>query len=333
MQLTWLLRLTLVFTLVVILMGAYTRLSDAGLGCPDWPGCYGHIKVPTQEHELAHVELHFPEHDVEADKAWLEMIHRYIAGLLGILVVAILLMCLKRTDTPKKLPIAIVLLIIFQAALGMWTVTMKLMPVIVMLHLIGGFSLFALLLLLYLRTRPTQYLLDGAQQANLLAPLALAGLCVLIGQIILGGWTSANYAALACTTLPICEGNWVDNLTLAEAFSPFQGQHPSFEFGVLDYHARMTIHIAHRIGAVITTGILLLLAYRLVRYGGQLRPLGALLILLVIVQVSLGISNVVMHLPLGIAVSHNGGAALLLLNMVAINYFLRRKPKQGVNHG
>lgn len=324
MQLTWVLRLTLVFTLLVILMGAYTRLSDAGLGCPDWPGCYGHIKVPTQDHELARAQNIFPDHDIHPEKAWLEMIHRYIAGGLGLLVLFILVLCLKTPEAPKKLPLIIVLLILFQAALGMWTVTMKLMPIVVMSHLIGGFSLISLLLLLYLRTRPRRIFNSGTYVRNL-APLALVSLFVLIGQIMLGGWTSSNYAALACTSLPICEGNWMNNLAIAEAFSPFQGQHPSFEFGVLDYPARMTIHIAHRIGAIVTASLLLVLAYRLFVSSAGMRALSLLLVGLVILQVGLGISNVVMHLPLGIAVSHNGGAALLLLTLVAINYFLWRK--------
>ncbi|MGL5390456.1 MAG: COX15/CtaA family protein [Shewanella sp.] len=357
MLLTWLLRLTLVFTLLVILMGAYTRLSDAGLGCPDWPGCYGHIKVPTQDHEIAHAQRIFPDHDIHPEKAWLEMIHRYIAASLGLLVLLIVALCHKTPNAPKKLPFIILLLIIFQGALGMWTVTMKLMPIVVMAHLLGGFSLFALLLLLYLRIRaqvvkpsaaiaqpftgndhhnttasaiaatssapPAHHLSDGPYPKSL-AIFALVCLGVLIGQIMLGGWTSANYAALACTALPVCEGQWLENLAIAEAFSPFQGQHPSFEFGVLDYPARMTIHVSHRLGALITALMLLLLAYQLIRHSHALRPLGLLLLALVILQISLGITNVVLQLPLGIAVSHNAGAALLLLTVVAINYFLWR---------
>ncbi|MCH1929953.1 COX15/CtaA family protein [Shewanella sp. A25] len=328
MQLTWIIRLTLVFTLMVILMGAYTRLSDAGLGCPDWPGCYGHIKVPTQDHEIAHAQTIFPDHDIHPEKAWLEMIHRYIAATLGGLVVLILFLSFRNAQAPKKLPLAIVLLILFQGALGMWTVTMKLMPIVVMSHLIGGFSLISLLLLLYLQSRPRRVFANriaSTPNAKPLAKLALLSLFTLILQIMLGGWTSSNYAALACTTLPICEGNWVDNLAFAKAFSPFQGDHPSFEFGVLDYQARMTIHIAHRLGAMVTAGLLLLLAFRLYVSNLGLKTLSLLLIGLVILQVSLGISNVVMHLPLGVAVSHNGGAALLLLTLVAINYFLWRR--------
>lgn len=325
MRIPHLIKFTLVFTLMVILMGAYTRLSDAGLGCPDWPGCYGHLTVPNESHELAKVEAHFPEHTVEPEKAWLEMIHRYIAGTLGLLVLVILILCLKQHSAPKKLPILISALIIFQAALGMWTVTMKLMPIVVMSHLIGGFSLFSLLLILYLRTKPFR-IPGGDLYARKLAPIAALGLAVLVIQIILGGWTSSNYAALACTTLPICEGNWIDNLRFADAFSPFQGNHPSFEFGVLDYATRMTIHVSHRIWGVLTAIILVWFAIKLLKaQSTTMRKSAYLLILLVIAQVALGISNVVMHLPLGIAVSHNGGAALLLLTMVFINYALWRK--------
>ena len=321
-----LLRITLVFTLCVILMGAYTRLSDAGLGCPDWPGCYGMMTVPSQHSELMQAQDAFPGQEIEPKKAWLEMIHRYIAGALGLLVLMIFILCLKKLDAPKKLPTFIAILVLFQAALGMWTVTMKLMPVVVMSHLIGGFTLISLLLLLYLRTKPLR--IPGEDfVARRLAPLALAGMGVLILQIMLGGWTSSNYAALACTSLPICEGDWYQNLQLTQAFNPFQGEHETYEFGVLDYYSRMTIHVAHRFGAILTTGILLWLAYQLFTQSQSTLLKRASLVLtgLVILQVGLGISNVVLHLPLGIAVSHNAGAAILLLTLVFINYALWRK--------
>ncbi|WP_394129224.1 heme A synthase [Shewanella maritima] len=325
MNINTLIKLTLVFTLMVILMGAYTRLSDAGLGCPDWPGCYGQIIVPSDSDEISQAQNQFPERKLEQDKAWLEMIHRYIAGALGLMVLAILIMCLRNKEAPKKLPMFISALIIFQAALGMWTVTMKLMPIVVMSHLIGGFSLFSLMLLLYLRNKKIR-IPGGDSYARQFAPLAMAGLLVLVVQIMLGGWTSSNYAALSCTTLPICEGDWLGNLQFAKAFSPFQGDHPSFEFGVLDYPARMTIHVSHRIWGIVTAIVLLMLAIKLVKsHSSIMRNSAYVLLLLLTVQIGLGISNIVMHLPLGIAVSHNGGAALLLLNMVFINYVILRK--------
>ncbi|MBO2567460.1 COX15/CtaA family protein [Shewanella algae] len=326
MKLNLLLKMTLICTLTVILLGAYTRLSDAGLGCPDWPGCYGHIKVPSQAHELAHVERHFPGQEIEPKKAWLEMIHRYVAGSLGILVLLILIQSWRGSATPKTLPGLIAALIVFQALLGMWTVTMKLMPVVVMSHLLGGFTLFSLLLLLYLRLRPLQ-IPDGDPKARTLAPLAMVALAIVVLQIMLGGWTSSNYAALACTELPICEGDWSNNLRLADAFSPFQGQHPSFEFGVLDYHTRMTIHIAHRIGALLTAIVVLTLAFMLWRRAdsSMLKRSALGLTLVLGLQLSLGLANVLLHLPLPVAVAHNGGAALLLLTLVFINYALWRK--------
>ncbi|NKF52144.1 heme A synthase [Shewanella sp. WXL01] len=333
MTINRLLKFTLVFTLAVILMGAYTRLSDAGLGCPDWPGCYGHLTVPSTAQDVASANQQFPERALEQDKAWLEMIHRYIAGLLGLMVLAILIISLRTQNAPKKLPMAIAALILFQAALGMWTVTMKLMPVIVMAHLIGGFSLFCLLFLLYLRHQPLEAAhADIHANPNLttnarkLAPLALASLAILVIQIILGGWTSSNYAALACTSLPICEGNWMDNLSPIQAFSLWQGEHESYEFGVLDYAARMTIHVSHRIWAVVTAVTLGYLAFKLISTGSTtLRKSAWVLLALLTLQLLLGVSNIVMHLPLGIAVSHNGGAALLLLSVVFINYSLWRK--------
>ncbi|MCL1077865.1 heme A synthase [Parashewanella spongiae] len=325
MKLTHILKLTIVFAFIVILMGAYTRLADAGLGCPDWPGCYGHLKVPSQAHELEKVETHFPNAEIEPEKAWLEMIHRYLAGILGLMVLGILIYCLRKQNAPKFLPSFIAALIIFQALLGMWTVTMKLMPVVVMSHLLGGFSLISLLFILYLRIKPLN-LYGGDAHARQYSGLALAALIVLVLQIILGGWTSSNYAAMACTTLPFCQGDWINNLKIANAFSPFQGEHLSFEYGVLDYATRMTIHVSHRIGAIITSILLVILAVKLLRSRTELiRNSAIIMLLLLVVQLTLGISNIVYHLPLPVAVAHNGGAALLLLSLVYINFAIWRK--------
>ncbi len=335
MTIRTLLKVTLVFTFLVILMGAYTRLSDAGLGCPDWPGCYGHLKVPSQTHDVQQAQLAFPERPLEQDKAWLEMIHRYIAGTLGLMVLAIFFISLKSPQTPKKLPAFILLLIVFQAALGMWTVTMKLMPIIVMAHLLGGFSLFALLLLLHLRHQSLTLLPSDASLARY-RPLALMSLMVLLIQIMLGGWTSSNYAALSCTVLPFCEGNWPARLDFITAFNPFQGQHASYEFGVLEYDARMTIHISHRVWAIVTAITICLLSFKLIKRGQTplIKRCASLLLALLTVQFCLGLANVIFHLPLNIAVAHNGGAALLMLNLVFINYLLWRKTStQPANRG
>ena len=326
MGLNRLVKFSLVLTLVVIMLGAYTRLSDAGLGCPDWPGCYGQLMVPSATEDITSAELAFPERPVEADKAWLEMIHRYIAGLLGLMILALLIVSWKQDHAPKILPLLIAIVVIAQATLGMLTVTMKLMPFIVMLHLVGGFTIFSLLFILYLRTKPLR-IPGGDIGARKLAPLALIALLVLIVQIILGGWTSTNYAALVCTELPLCESGWYSKLDFIQAFSIDQGTHQTFEFGVLEYPARMTIHITHRIGALITAIVLLTLAIKLFRHAhsNMMRQAAIYLLILLTLQISLGISNIVLNLPLAIAVTHNAIAALLLLNLVYLNYATWRK--------
>lgn len=307
---------TLSLAFVVILLGAFTRLTDAGLGCPDWPGCYGFLTVPS-DHHIPIAEARFPERPVEAAKAWAEMVHRYVAGTLGLMILALALISLKNAG-PKKLPWALVGLVIFQAALGMWTVTLDLLPVVVMGHLLGGFAIFSLLFLLWLRQRPVALTLSP------LKVLAALALVVLVGQIMLGGWTSANYAALVCTQLPICEGDWMGNLAPLEAFHPLPPPADSYEFGVLDYPARMTIHVSHRIWAVITALVLLSLWWRLRRSGAN--RVATVLASLLALQLGLGVANVVGSLPLPVAVAHNGVAALLLLTLVWINHLAWRSP-------
>ncbi len=314
---------TLSLALVVILLGAFTRLTDAGLGCPDWPGCYGYLVVPHEDlHPIA--EARFPERPVEMAKAWAEMTHRYVAGTLGLCIFALAVLAWRRPGAPRRLPLALVGLVIFQAALGMWTVTLNLLPLVVMGHLIGGFSILALLFLLWLRQRPDR---PRRPQSPLrpLGRLAVLATGVLLVQIMLGGWTSANYASLACTELPVCEGDWLARLAPQAAFHPLPPPAHSYEFGVLDYPARMTIHVSHRIWALITALVLAMLAWRLWRQGVQREALAVAGILLL--QLGLGIINVVGSLPLPVAVAHNGVAALLLLSLVAANYRLWQRSR------
>ncbi|MEM6510054.1 MAG: COX15/CtaA family protein, partial [Pseudomonadota bacterium] len=202
----YLVLITVFFSILVVGLGAYTRLSDAGLGCPDWPGCYGFLTVPKHETALLHVEQNYPDMMFEAAKAWKEMIHRYFAGALGLLILALFVFAwLKRQypNTPVKLPLALLLLVVFQAVLGMWTVTMNLQPLVVMGHLLGGFSILSLLFLLYLRLK-TDPVASSDSGAKPYYRLALVGLVVLILQIALGGWLAANYAAPHCNGLPLC---------------------------------------------------------------------------------------------------------------------------------
>ncbi|MBY8169601.1 COX15/CtaA family protein [Vibrio fluvialis] len=316
-----LVRLSLVLTLAVIALGAYTRLSDAGLGCPDWPGCYGHYTVPLSPSALQKAEFLYPHLDVEPHKAWPEMIHRYFAGTLGLVVFSITYLCLRYRPIPMTLPLMIAAIVVFQALLGMWTVTLKLLPLVVMGHLIGGFSLLSCLWLLYWRLKAVV----STSVFHSLAPislrlLAMISLGVVVIQIMLGGWTSSNYAALMCSSLPVCEGNWSQYLDFRTAFTPVHYGHDSYEFGVLDYGPRLTIHVAHRFGAMLTIAVLGLLALRL-RALGYLRPAKMLLGALS-VQVLLGMGNVLLSLPLTIAVLHNLGAALLLISVLKCNYLL-----------
>ncbi|MCG9630498.1 COX15/CtaA family protein [Vibrio sp. Isolate30] len=317
-----LVKVSLILTLTVIILGAYTRLSDAGLGCPDWPGCYGKLVVPSSESAVANANLEYPERVLEADKAWIEMVHRYFAGTLGLLIFAITAWSISKRVTPIGLPLLIAATVIFQALLGMWTVTLKLMPVIVMAHLMGGFTLLSLLSLLHCRLNKVGQ--GFAPFKSLwLRFWASISLVVVIGQILLGGWTSSNYAALVCTQLPICEGNWLAYLDFDKAFDLWQRGHDNYEFGVLEYPARLTIHVMHRFGAMAAVLVVLITVYQLWSQAGHgQRKLGAILAFVLFCQVGLGISNVWFHLPISVAVMHNLVAALLLVTLVVTNFLV-----------
>jgi cytochrome c oxidase assembly protein subunit 15 len=318
-------RLALFATLlavVVVLLGAYTRLTHAGLGCPDWPGCYGFLAVPMSEHQQALAGVRFPEAPVEVAKGWYEMIHRYFAGSLGLVILGLAAQALRRRGEPGqplKLPLLLLGLVILQGAFGMWTVTLKLWPQVVTGHLLGGFATLSLLFLLTLR-------LSGAaaplpRLSARLRSLAALGLLLVIGQIALGGWVSSNYAAVACVGLPTCHGEWWPAMDFANGFHLTQHIGPNYLGGQLDSDARTAIHMSHRLGALVLTLVLLLLAWQLRRAG--LARLAGLLLLALGVQISLGIGNVIFHLPLVLAVAHNAGGALLLLTLVLVNYRVR----------
>jgi cytochrome c oxidase assembly protein subunit 15 len=319
---------SILLALLVIVLGAYTRLTDAGLGCPDWPGCYGTLLVPESAEHVERANKAFPERPVEAHKAWNEMIHRYFAATLGFFILVIfftsIVKKLRGLDGPIKLPFLLLVLVCFQGALGMWTVTLNLLPVVVMGHLLGGFSVLSCLFLLYLRLTP--YRIPGGDlQIRSYAKYGAIGIVVLVMQIALGGWTSANYASLACTQLPICEGNWISNLDIKGAFSVPVAE--NYEFGVHDYQERATMHVMHRIGAIFTFVYLCWFALTIYkRSSSQMIKRFAVIMTLVLgAQVLLGVSNVVFSLPLAIAVLHNAVAACLLLIMVLLTYTMYRK--------
>ncbi|MBA1148695.1 COX15/CtaA family protein [Ectothiorhodospiraceae bacterium WFHF3C12] len=313
-----------VLALCVVMLGAYVRLSDAGLGCPDWPGCYGHIGVPDHPEEVAAANAAFPERPVETGKGWKEMIHRYLAGVLGLLILGLAIasgVARKRGGRLEKLPLVLLTVVVFQAILGMWTVTWQLKPVIVMAHLLGGLATLSLLWWLTLRRLPMAAHWRLPSVAGLRPALAVA-MVLLIGQIALGGWTSANYAALACNEFPTCsQGQWIPPADFGEGFVLWRGLGQNYEFGVLDNPARVAIHLAHRFGALAVAVFLLGLTVALWRLPGGAATRGAaVLSAALVLQVLLGIANVVFNLPLGVAVAHNGGAAILLLTLVTLNY-------------
>lgn len=303
-------------TLVVIVLGAWVRLTDAGLGCPDWPGCYGKLTWPQSEVSIAAANERWAERPVETGKALREMVHRYVASTLGLLVLLLAFFSWQRRNEPGQpviLPMILLGLVIFQGLLGMWTVTMLLKPAIVLAHLAGGMLTFCLLLWLWLITRPERAS-PNLLQRRMKWPL-LAAMSVLVVQILLGGWVSTNYAALSCPDFPTCMGQWWPHTNFAEGFTLWRGVGVDYEGGLLDQNARVAIHMTHRIGALVVLAVFGWLLWHLWQTPGMVRPATALALLLAI-QIGLGIANIVLGLPLAVAVAHNGVAALLLGMMI-----------------
>ncbi len=309
----------LLLCLVVVVFGAYVRLSGAGLGCPDWPGCYGHLTVPTEMEHVERAQQAFPERPVEQAKAWKEMGHRYLASTLGLLILGLALLSF-RAGHPRVLPRVLLLLVTFQGLFGMWTVTWLLKPLAVTAHLLGGLATLALLFWLWLDLweRPMAATHQPRPpRTRLFAGVALA---LLAGQIFLGGWTSSNYAALACPDLPTCQGRMWPELDVGEAFTLWRGLEQNYEYGVLDNRARVTIHHLHRVGAVVVSALLLALVAWLWRRGGTWRQHALPILALLAMQVAIGLSLVILQLPLPLAAAHNAGAALLLLAVTKLNH-------------
>ncbi|KMT64394.1 COX15/CtaA family protein [Catenovulum maritimum] len=346
-----LVRVSILLTLVVVILGAYTRLTDAGLGCPDWPGCYGHMLVPTGD-KVTQAQSLYPDAPIEHEKAWNEMIHRYFAGTLGLLILAMTLIsfCQNKLKNVRLHCSALLGVVTFQALLGMWTVTLSLMPIVVMAHLIGGFTTFILLVWLERRINFSQKVEASVAPIKpdvklVKTPkLAIIALAVLMLQIMLGGWTSSNYAALVCNELPICQGDWVKDLAFMPAFNLASPDAETYQYGVLDFASRMTIHVTHRVGAIVTMLVVLAWLFVCFRNAMQLKQqkqntnpkliyvLG-LCFALLLLQVSLGVLNIVLSLPLIVAVAHNAIALLLLaslfLSILYYRYEIQRVNLQG----
>jgi heme a synthase len=308
-----------VLTLCVVVLGAYVRLSDAGLGCPDWPGCYGTLTVPQSNEALAHAHETYPESPVENVKAWKEMIHRYLAGILGLFVLAIFIQGWREKahiHVTPWLPTALVAIVGFQAMLGMWTVTMLLKPAVVTMHLMGGMTTLAILTWMTHRhwgISSANFLLSSNTRLSVRFAIV-----ILLIQIFLGGWTSTNYAALACTDFPTCHGEWVPEMDFKNAFHWFRELGENIEGKPLDLSAFVAIQWIHRIGALITLLYLGILGIVLLRQP-QLSGLVKVMLVLLVTQIGLGIANLVLYLPTVLAVAHNMVAALLLIVVIVLN--------------
>jgi heme a synthase len=294
---------TLALAFVVVVVGAYVRLSDAGLGCPDWPLCYGQPLPAHMADDIAHA------------KAWKEMGHRYLAGSLGLLIIAIFFFAWRTRQSPG-LATAILALAVFQATLGKWTVTMLLKPAIVTAHLLGGMATLALLAWLALQT--FQFMEDRKTRAVRFP--AFVGLVAGVAQIALGGWVSANYAALACPDLPGCMGQALPPMDFANAFHVLRELGHTGEGELLPREALTAIHWTHRVFALVLVVVVGWAALKASRIAA-LRPLAALTGILLLLQFSLGVANVALGLPLALAAAHNAGAALLLVSLVVLNFF------------
>jgi len=317
--------------LTVIVLGAYTRLTDAGLGCPDWPGCYGQFSAPDTQETILKANLIYPDAPVDIKKAQTEMTHRYFAESLGFLIIVLSMLIYwqrQQHSIPLWLPFALITLVLFQGLLGMWTVTLKLLPLAVIGHLLGGFSTLSLLWLCWLYSRDLKFSCDKVP--NSLKFLAVLSFAVLLAQIFLGGWTSANYAALVCPDFPKCQGHWWPTLQFAHAFNLTGALKLDNPLAFMDTPQLTAIHVTHRFGAMFTALLISALIYRLFQFTRTavtptvLKSVTIILTLLLITQLTLGILNVLMSLPLVIAVAHNVVAALLLLSLITLLFILNK---------
>jgi len=333
----WLRRLAItgvVLGLAVVVFGAYVRLTYAGLGCPDWPGCFGHV-TPLGAQDANAGTLDTPLH---MGKAWREMIHRYAASTLGLIILVITALSLRwrREQLPHGLARSLLALVLFQGLLGMLTVTWKVKPLVVTAHLVFGLTTVSLLWLLWLALGrlqfASQHSADTATNVPVPNPLrwarraALLAVPVLIMQIMLGGWTSTNYAAVGCPDFPTCQQQWWPEADFSEGFVLWRGLGTNYEGGVLDYPARIAIHLTHRVGAVVVTVALvlaLLLAWR-AGAGNAVRRAAVAVGAALLLQLCIGIFMVRFGFPLSWATAHNAGAAALLLATLLLERSLRR---------
>lgn len=310
---------TVLLTFCLVVLGAYVRLSDAGLGCPDWPGCYGKLTPHLAAEHIEAAQATAPDGPVSLAKAWKEMVHRYLAAFIGLLIISIAILAWgKRKELGQSPWLATLLIgvVILQGLFGKWTVTLLLKPAIVTGHLIGG--LLTLSLLLWLALRQVQWRAVAIPTTT--RRLVRLGLVLVVMQIILGGWVSTNYAALVCTDLPTCQGSLVPKgMDFTHGFQIVRELGREADGDMLSMGALTAIHWSHRLGALVVATVLLILVNRLWRIP-PMRGHALVLLFTLLLQFCLGLANVWFSLPLPVAAAHNGGAALLLLAMVALNY-------------
>ena len=321
--------------LVVVVLGAWVRLTDAGLGCPDWPGCYGHVTPAGAERNEGKIESYSPGWEYDSGKAWREMIHRYAATALGFIIILITAIAIAyRRERPVSIPLAVSLLVVvvLQGTLGAFTVWWLVKPLVVVLHLIGGLTTLSLLFWMWLDMRRTTRLVEPVPGATRSATLdgarrmAIVATVIVAFQIMLGGWTSSNYAAVACPDLPKCQQQWwPEGMDFSEAFVLWRGLDINYTGGVLEHPARVAIHFTHRLGAIVASLAVLFAAWLaitraptdLVRRAGYW-AIGALGI-----QLLVAFLMILKAFPLSLAAGHNAGAALLMMSLILLNRRLR----------
>lgn len=320
----------IVLALVVILLGGWTRLNDAGLGCPDWPGCFGSLVLPAEISKVEAVAPNYGVEEVDMFKGWLEMIHRYAASTLGLVVMWLAYLGWRNRDTdnyPVKLSVGLLALVICQGIFGMWTVTMLLLPIVVTIHLLGGLTTLTLLVLLRQSLRRCQ---QGGNATKATGPVKVLFAALFI-QLALGGWTSTNYAGWACTDWVYCHETYDTQYDFASGLNPFMEVGVNYEGGQLSIEARTAIQVTHRFGAVLLT---LAALWVMIKYWHQrsVRPALMALLLTLGLQIVLGVMNVIYLVPLSLAIAHHGVAVLVLLSCLKINGKIREN-KQEAYHG
>ena len=303
--------------LSVVGLGAWTRLVDAGLGCPDWPGCYGYAIFPMTEAEISLANELYPERKFELAKAVPEVVHRYFAGSLGLLIIGLFLYAVfskPRNSFIVKITATMTALVLFQSLLGYFTVSLKLWPQVVSMHLLGGFATTTLIFLTYLKLREINLgQIDYFSISNSTMRFLNIAFPVLVVQIILGVWLSSNYAALACPDFPLCKGQILPDADYVKGLNFAQRIGPDYLGGQLDHQSRVAIHLIHRFGALIVTLYFLFLAYLFAKERNYF--ISGLIASLLFLQLVLGVSNIVYRLPLYVAIAHNLGALFLLLGL------------------